>query len=260
MTKQKEVCCNSNKKIYVNFFFFAVDLYYIGPGKRNTGDWCFEDGFITFRDLTHLYLQLLRGRVLNIVTDCSHSGCWVKQCMTFLDEQGVGPCGHLARDKGILISIFASCMSHQIPRQLAFSVHGCKNDKNTGDLIARTFSRIHPESKVADAQHLKGINFTQVRCGEDSIQDKCLCLPQANWQTWSTIERIHTVTVTDRGTWHMVMFVDDDETIVYFLEREHIDLEDYGQVLKSGKGNGPTNEERASIIKPYEIYQAKPKH
>ena len=86
---------------------FSVELRYIGAGKRNTGDWCFEDGFITFRDLTHLYLQLLHGRVLSIVTDCSHSGCWVKQCMTFLDEQGVGPCGHSARDKGVLIKVIS---------------------------------------------------------------------------------------------------------------------------------------------------------
>ena len=180
--------------------------------------------------------------------------------MTFLDEQGVGPCGHSARVKGILLNVLASCMSHQVPRQLAFSVHGCFNDKNTGDLIASTFSRIHPESKIADAQHTKSINFTEVRCGQDSILKECLCLPQANWKTWSTKQRI--LTITGLGIWRAVMFVDDDETIVNFLERVesgHMDLEDYGQVLKSGWGEGPTYEERAAVMKPYEIYQAKPK-
>ena len=141
-----------------------VLLYYIGAGKRNTGDWCFEDGFITFKDLTDLYLQLLRGRVLTIVTDCSHSGCWVKQCMTFLDEQGVGPCGHSARDKGILINVYASCLSHQVPRQLVFSVHTCRNDKNTGDLIFHNaWDCVSLQSKIADGQHMICISCTVYR-------------------------------------------------------------------------------------------------
>ena len=118
---------------YLCFFSsLTVVLNYIGAGRRGTGDWCFEDGFITFRDLAHLYLQLLRGRVLTIVTDCSHSGSWVRECMTFLDEQGVGPCGHSARDKGILLKVYASCLSHQVPRQLAFSYCGSRNDTHAG--------------------------------------------------------------------------------------------------------------------------------
>ena len=49
---------------------YGIGLYYIGHGRRNTGDWCFQDGYITFTDLAQLYLQLLRGRVLTIITDC----------------------------------------------------------------------------------------------------------------------------------------------------------------------------------------------
>ena len=179
----------------------------------------------------------------------------------FLDEQGVGPCGHSARDKGILISVLTSCLSHQVPRQLAYSVRGCRNDKNTGDLIAST-NFLLAES-IADDQYTKGIASTVVLCGQNSIQDKCLCLPQANWQAWSARQRIHTVRV-NRGIWRMVMFVDDDETILRLLEhmQSHhpVDPEDYGQVLKSGWGEGPTDEEQAAVMKPYEIYQTKPKH
>ena len=138
--------------------------------------------------------------------------------MTFLDEQGVGPCGHSARDKGILISVLASCLSHQVPRQLALSVHGCYNDKNTGDFIARTFTFVNIHSKVADAQHTRSINSTLVRCGQDSIQDECFCLPQANWQTWSARQRIHTVRIIGQNVWRMVMFVDDDESILRYFE------------------------------------------
>ena len=247
-----------------------VQLHYIGSGKRNTGDWCFEDGFITFKDLTDLYLQLLRGRVLTIVTDCSHSGCWVKQCITFLDEQGVGPCGHSAREKGILINVYASCLSHQVPRQLAYSVHGCYNDKNTGDLFFHYYACVSLQSKIADAQHVRTMNSTILRCGQGSIQDECLCLPRANWQTWSAHHRIHTVNGNDpvngRKAWQMILLVGDDETILTFLEKTQgeereihtIDYTDYGQILKSGWGEGPTDEQRASVMEPYKT--CKPKH
>ena len=61
----------------------------------------------------------------------------------------------------------------------------------------------------------------------------------------------------------MVMFVDDDETILRYSEhvKSHhpVDLEDYGKILKSGWGEGPTDEERATVMKPYEIYKTKPK-
>ena len=110
----------------------AVDLYYIGAGKKGTGDWCFEDGYITFKDIAGLYLQHFRGRILSVISDCSHSGSWIRECMIFLDEQGVRPCGHSAKEMDILIKIFASCHSHQIPRQLDHSVYACRSDKNTG--------------------------------------------------------------------------------------------------------------------------------
>ena len=261
--------CKLHAYQYMYVCHSPVELYYIGAGKRNTGDWCFEDGFITFKDLTDLYLQLLRGRVLTIVTDCSHSGCWVRQCLTFLDEQGVGPCGHSARKKRILINVYASCLSHQVPRQLAFSVHTCRNDKNTGDLMFHSMSdSASLQSKIADAQHSTGINFTQVRCGQDSIQEECLCLPQATWQTWSAHNRIYRVRGTDRGRkgWHMILMVDDDETILSFIEKtqgeesgkHNITCADYGKVLKSGWGEEPTDEEQDSIMKPYKTYKPKP--
>ena len=109
---------------YYNLISFIVIVYYIGSGRRGTGDWCFEDGFITFRDIAQLYLSHLQHRVLTIVSDCSYSGCWVRNCMEFLDEQGVQPCGHKAKEKGVLIKVYASCGPTQIPTQHQFSVNG----------------------------------------------------------------------------------------------------------------------------------------
>ena len=42
-------------------YFLLVTVYYLGHGKRDTGDWCFQDGFITFSDIAELYSRYLRG-------------------------------------------------------------------------------------------------------------------------------------------------------------------------------------------------------
>ena len=238
-------------------------LHYIGHGRRYTGDWCFQDGYITFTDLAQLYLQLLhrRKRVLTIVTDCSHSGSWVKQCMAFLDQQGVGPCGHSAREKEILIKVFASCLSHEVPRQLAHSVHGIKNDKNTGDMIStKYYDSIDLRAKVAEDQYICSIDSTEVRCGQKSIDDECLCLPGATWHRWSARNRIKLARVNDgdRKAWHMTLIVDADATILQFLQKEkcgNIDVQNYGLVLKSGWGEEPSEEEIQSAKQEYQVYQ-----
>ena len=242
-------------------FISAVVLHYIGHGRRNTGDWCFQDGYITFTDLAQLYLQLLRGRVLTIVTDCSHSGSWVKQCMAFLDQQGVGPCGHSARDKRILIKVFSSCLSHQVPRQLAYSVYGSSNDKNTGDMtFTRTQDFVSPSSQLTDLQHCSSKDFTVVRCGQDSINEECLCLPQADWQQWSARKRTFTFLGRDGGrkAWHILLLKDREATVLQYLERSgYKNCDDYGEVLMSGWGEGPTKEDRESAMKDYQVYRTK---
>ena len=166
--------------------------------------------------------------------------------MTFLDEQGVGPCGHSARDKGIFIKVYASCLSHQVPRQLAFSVRGCKNDKSSEVLIF-----CYPQ-EITNTQHINGIDATVVRCGMYFIHGKCLQMPQETWQTW---KRICTVRSTDRGrkAWHVILTKDDESYVYLNIQAQsgqaHID--DHAKILMAGQGAGPTDQERASIIKLY---------
>lgn len=189
--------------------------------------------------------------------------------MAFLDQQGVGPCGHKAREKGILIKVYTSCLSHQTPRQLAYSVYGCCNDKNTGEMAFQKLSdTISLATKVSDAQHVRCWDFTIVTCGQKSIADDCLCLPQANWQMWSAKKRLYTVDGRDKGrkAWHIILAVDDDCTNLIFVEMTQgensgtltANLQDYGTVLKSGWGDGPTDEEFKSATHKYEVYQEKP--
>ena len=178
--------------------------------------------------------------------------------MAFLDEQGVGPCGHAAKHKRMLINVYASCLSHQLPRKLAFSVRGCRNDKVKRKVI------FYDSITISDAQDIKVMNFTNVRCGQESIDDECLCLPGATWKTWSERERIHTVEDEERGrrVWHILQLPDGDEATEQFhraLASGHFCRKDYGKTLESGLGEGPSEELVQSIREKCgcEVYQKK---
>lgn len=109
-------------------------MHYIGPGKRNTGDWCFTDGFIEFTDIIEAYMDCFHdeGKCLTITSNCSYSGRWVRALQEFLDKVGVQPCGHSAHEAKILLKVTASCRSNQIPHTMLYSARGHGNDKNTG--------------------------------------------------------------------------------------------------------------------------------
>ena len=77
-----------------------------------------------------MYLKHSKGKVLTIHSDCSYAGCWIKALVEFLDEKEVQPCGHSARDKGILLKVFASCQTNEIASKLAYSIRGANTFRN----------------------------------------------------------------------------------------------------------------------------------
>ena len=230
-------------------------IYYCGHGKRNTGDWCFKDGFISFEDIVSLYMSYFRGRVLSIVTDCSYSGNWVKACSQYLDEQAVQPCGHSADKNGILLKVYASCKPTEVAATPCFSVRCAVNDKNTGVMAYYTNGL-----KLRETQHSYGVDFTKIRCGK-KFEEPCTFPPNYTWHKWNESERLFLVRGKDHGrsAWHYVLLVDDEETIKIFKEKtqgdaagkESIDVASYGQVLKSGWGETPPNEITDWVHKNY---------
>ena len=227
-------------------------LYYIGPGKKGTGDWCFSDGFISFREIMDTYTQHFRGRVLTIVSDCSYSGSWVREAMTFMDEQGVGPCGHAAKEKGILIKVFASCQANEIPAKLAFSTHCAQNDKKTGQV---SYKLTLCSSQVHDHQHPSGIDFTEIQCKHE-IDQPCTMAPGSTWQKWVTAKKVFLVRGkdNDRPVWHYVLLADYDDAVRSSREkmrRESINVEECGQIIESGWGQDPPED---VVIKLQEKY------
>ena len=228
----------------------TVILYYHGPGRKGTGDWCFADGFITFQDIADLYMEYFMGSVLVIDTDCSYSGSWVKSCGEFLDKQGVQPCGHSARNKEILIKLNVSCRADEVAQSLYYCTRVQQNDKNTRALY-------HKFSKAEDPQHYTRLSSTTIRCDNKTIEHPCTLPPDLTWQKQlandEARKRVFIVRSTDRGrrVWHYLLLVDDEETIRLYKDRTQganagkydVNVEDYGKVLRSGLGEAPTQEE-----------------
>ena len=165
--------------LIIILLYYPVVLHYIGAGRRGTGDWCFEDGFITFRDIAQLYLRAshnFKGRVLTIVSDCSYSGCWVKDCMEFLDEQGVQPCGHKAREMGMVIKVFTSCRSNEIPTEYRYSMSGMLNDKVAG--VVGSWRSI----QLLETQTTASIDSSHLNCNSKIIDEPCTLQSGLTWK------------------------------------------------------------------------------
>ena len=238
----------------------AVEIHYIGPGRRNTGDWCFKNGFITFNDITSLYKKHFYGKLLCIGSNCSYSGKWIKACTEFLDEHGVQPCGHSGRATNLLLTIGASCLPHQIPHSLLFSARGIENDKNTGNFYVNTYM------EIAEGQHVpQRISTTHIVCRDcATFEDPCSLPDDYTWHKWSIDLRVWLLKGEYQGqpAWKYVFLVDDDETMEAFFHsiwnEIPIDVKDYGQVLRAGIGQDPpievqqfiANEHFLSIMNP----------
>ena len=232
-----------------------VIVFYLGHGKRDTGDWCFQDGFITFSDIAELYSRYLRGRVLTIITDCSHSGAWTNACLDYLDEKGVRPCGHSAKEKGILIKVFASCRPEERAATNCFFVQAAENNTNTDDNSGTLY--YYTPKELSKSQHCYGASTTDITC-KKSAEEACALQPELTWRKWREKKRIHLVRGTDRGraAWHYVLLDDDPEKTREFhqaVASGNVDVADYGKLLKSGWGRDPPQEVEDEVFRPYQL-------
>ena len=234
--------------LYYKTFHSTAVIQYYGNGRRNTGDWCFRDGFITFRDIAGLYMKHGRGRVLTIISDCHSSGHWVVECAKFLDDQGVRPCGHSATEKGILLRVYAACETGQDTAKLCYTTRAMEV-KSDG------FMHHWSRKELSDKQKSFGVNFTRVRCGKGEGEE-CAIASDSTWSTDSevTSDRLYIIQTTKKGrpAWCYVLLDDDAEKIKEFIHKTQgenagkytMKYEDYGTVLMSGWGKGPSQKDK----------------
>ena len=199
-------------------------------------------------DIAELYLEAphLRGRVLTIVTDCSYSGCWVKDCEQFLDYHKVQPCGHKAKEKGMLIKVYAACLPSQIPTRFQLTVHGGGNDKKTGDKYTES------SKYLLETQHTFSTNSSRIRCNGKDIADPCTLKAGFTWIKWRNYNRIHLVKGNDgsQPCWCYLKLTDDEE-VIHNVKLGKLKASEYGIVIKRGFDEEPPESVKKSISEEY---------
>ena len=221
-------------------------LVYLGHSEEGTGNWCFKDGTISFLEIFDLYRRHCPGKLLTVMSDCCYSGNWVRECAKTLDSLGIPPCGHRAREQGILIKVIASCQPDQKAAEPCYSVKGVTvNEDGTQTFWDKQLSQ--QKSSWCDVTRLTCCRGPNESChSEEALK---------NW-TWQDAvngglrSKVFIVRGKDRDqpAWHFVLLSNKSEAYKeQFLKEvnsDHIDVAEWGYRIESGWGEGPPQDLR----------------
>ena len=220
-------------------------IWYMGHSEEGTGNWCFKDGTISFQEIFDLYTTHSPGKLLSITSDCCYSGNWVHRCTETLDNKlGIPPCGHKARERGVLIKVCASCRSNEKAAEPCYSTDGVYVDANTGIPMVRR------DRQLIQHQTVMCADFTTLVCCRDPGSP---CPAEGAFQNWKWDDavrgemrrNIRLVRGKDKGrpAWHYVLLSSGDEDHVQGFNAQvrtgTIDASDWGYIIASGWGEDP---------------------
>ena len=216
-----------------------VELIYLGHGEKDTGNWCFKNGTISFQDIFDCYRRKCPEKVLSIESDCSHSGQWVNDCAKLLDNFGIVPCGHRAREHNVLIIVSASCRPDQTAMEPCFSMEGFDDGASVRYLNKR----------VNDTVTFYGGDFTRLTCCRDPDKP-CNSEKALKNYTWELathgglLSRL--IIVRGRGpTWCFLLLSDPSEAYKERLRASNnIDVD----IIEAGQGEEPPQHVRDRIF------------
>ena len=210
-------------------------IFYTGNGEKNTGNWCFKDGVITFLDIYGIYMAQFRGKRLTINTDCSYSGNWIKDCAKQLDSTKIPSCGHHTRSQNILLNVWSSCDVDQEATALCYVTEAIKYDEKK-EVVVTNFN-----TKLSSGQKTRLGDFRQLNCGNRDNQE-------------CGLDSISTITWEDRmfhkpelvrlvKKWYY-MLIDEDKLEVFkaMAGAQMFNITSYGKILYEGFGEKPPAE------------------
>ena len=225
-------------------------LDYLGHSEEGTGNWCFKDGTISFQEIFDLYRRRCPGKLLTIQPDCCYSGNWVRECAKTLDSLGIPPCGHRAREQGILIKVIASCQPDQKAAEPCYSVEGVTVGED-GTLTVWDKQLSQQKSSWCDVTRLTCCRGPNESCrSEEALK---------NW-TWQDAvngglrSKVFIVRGKDRDqpAWYFVLLSNKSEAYKeQFLEEinsGHIDVNKWGYSIESGWGKDPPQDLREKLF------------
>ena len=216
----------------INHLIIAI-LYYTGHGEKDTGNWCFKDGVISFNDIFELYINHFKGKSLTITSDCSYSGNWINECSKKLDEMNVPSCGHHTREQGLLFLIFTSCQPNEEATALCYidTVEYSEADKSVIFWTSKT---------LTSGQKTMHTDFRYIHCSKP-VNESCEADADCTWNNHLKRHLLQIVRGKNRGwaAWHYVLL--DEEKVADFNAKlgGSMDVGDYGRILESGWGKDP---------------------
>ena len=184
-----------------------------------------------------LYKRHCTNKLMTIVSDCSYSGQWVRECAKTLDSLGIPPCGHRARENGALVKVFASCQPNEAAVEPCYSVEAVRVEDD--GVVACT-------SKQLSQQRSMWFDSTVlVCCRTPDTPCPHVAFRHLKWE--DGVDRTTTIRWIKREeegrgvVWHYVMLdrAGDEyrqEFNSQFAKNSTFRLSDWGYVLESGEG------------------------
>ena len=182
--------------------------------------------------------------MLYLLPDCNHSGQWVDDCAKMLDNFMIPPCGHRARERGVLIKVIASCKSDQQAVEPCFSVEGI-------EMMEDETLAYYSKKTVNEAVTFTSADFTRLTCCRDPNES---CQSEKALKNWTWQQSIHgglkkrvfIARRKDKGkqSWHMVLLSNNSEKYKEkFCKKisteDDIDMGEWGYVIRFGRGKEP---------------------
>ena len=211
---------------------------YMGNSEKDTGNWCFKDGTISFQEIFNMYRRHPSVKCLEIVTDCSYSGQWVRECAKTLDSLHIPPCGHRARENGAMVRLFASCQHNEEAAEPCYSLEASVEED--GSIVMNHHQLTQQTPTYFDSTKLVCCRAPDSPCPKTTFQhltwenavDKSISLILAK-----RIER-------DREMWYYLLLHQagdayHDEFRTQFQSVDQLQLSDWGYILESGEGQDP---------------------
>ena len=220
----------------------------MGNSEKDTGNWCFKDGTISFQEIFHLFRRTCPDKALTVRSDCSYSGQWVRECAKTLDSLQIAPCGHRARENGAMVKVFASCQPDQEAAEPCYSIEGMKVMED-GSIACYTKNLTQQKSVCFDSTSLVCCRAPDSPCPQTTFQ-------HLTWEnTVNGSKNLHLVKrrERDRDMWYYILLHQpgDDYNQQFRSQlrrnRNSLQLSDWGYVLESGEGENPPQQVKDKV-------------
>jgi len=174
----------------------------------------------------------------------------------YLDNLGIGACGHQVREQGLLLKIVASCEPDQKAADGCFSSGAFGFDDIEKNITFAT------RCKLSESQNVYGCDFTHTMYYQiEGPTAPCRVpeMPAKYWWQWKDIistmsnpgERTFVVKGRDRGrkAWHFVIVPGYlIESFKAAITIETVDVGDYGFSVASGFSDAPPDDIHKKLI------------